>query len=202
MNVEKASFQGIVGWLVRLGRFDLSVFDDVRDDEAATVPAVGVAMLASFLAGLGSWLWWVFQDGDYKGEVFLKSFLFGGFLQVLVWFLWVYVTYSFLARSFGAVGSFRQLVRTMGLAFAPMALSFLVFISVLTVPFGVIAVGGALLLSNVAVQRVSSARLEQVTLANFTGFSVFAIIMGILGNVAEVRFGGGLAPGIFFFVLD
>lgn len=202
MNFPNAGFQSMAVWLVRICRFDFSVFDEVRDDDSATVPAVLVAAVASFLAGLGSWLWWVFQDFPNKGEVFVKSFILGSVLQMGAWLLWVYVAYSLLARAFGAVGTPQQLVRTMGLAFIPMALSFLVLISVLSVPFGVIAIGGTLLLSNAAIQRSTSARPEQVAFANFAGFTVFAIVMGILANVAEVLERGGLAPGIFFFVLD
>ena len=202
MSFQRVGVPNVAAWLGRISRFDLSVFDEARDHESATLPALLVATAASFLAGLGSWLWWVFQDFPNKGEVFLKSFILGSILQVGAWFLWVYVVYSLLARTFGSVGTAQQLVRTMGLAFAPMALSFFVLISVLSVPFGVIAVGSTLLLSNVAIQRTSSARPEQVTLANFLGFVVFAIVMGILANVAEVLDLGGLAPGIFFFVLD
>lgn len=202
MNFQNANFQNVLAWLGRIGRLDLTVFDDVRDDETATLPALVVVVAASFLAGLGSWLWWVFQDIPDKGEVFLRSFILGSILQVGVWLLWVYVTYSLLARTFGAVGSAQQLVRTMGFAFAPMAVSFLVLISVLSIPFGVISIGATLLLSNIAIQRTTSARPEQVALANFAGFAVFAIIMGILANLEEVRGLGGLAPGIFFFVLD
>lgn len=204
MSLQDANFQNITSWLGRLARLDLTVFDDVRDDQAATLPVVIIVVISSFLSGLGSWLWWVFQDPSIgkKGEVFVKSFFLGSIFQVGVWFLWVYITYTLLARSFGTVGTVQQLIRTMGLGFVPVALSFLVFISVLTVPFGVISLAGALLLTNIAILRTASGRVEQITMANFTGFAVFAIIMGILANVAQVVEFGGLAPGLFFFVLD
>jgi hypothetical protein len=202
MSLQNANFQNVMSWLNRLSRLDLGVFDDVRDDQAATMPVVLMVIISSFLSGLGSWLWWLFQDLPDSGQVFVKSFLLGSIFQVGVWFLWVYITYSLLARALGTVGNVNQLIRTMGLGFIPVALSVLVFISVLTVPFGIISLGGALLLTNIAILRTASARLEQITLANFAGFSVFAIIMGVLANIAQVYEIGGLAPGLFFFVLE
>jgi hypothetical protein len=207
MEFQGASFQGLGGWLLRLAKLDLSVFDDVKDEVAATLPAITVVLAASFLAGLGSWLWWIQQDfgpgvDEKTFEVFFKSLILGGIFQSALWFLWVYVSAMVLSRGFGASADINQMVRTMGLAFAPMAISVLMVIRVLTVPFGVIGIAGALLLSNVAIQATTTADSRQVVLANVVGFLVFAIVLGILANISEVYNWGGLAPGLFFFNLN
>ena len=203
MEFQGANFQNVGNWLVRLARLDLTVFDDVKDDAAATVPALAVAVVASFLSGLGSWLWWIFQDFPKGGsDVFLKSLILGGILQVGVWFLWVYVAAMILSRGLGAAADLNRLLRTMGLAFAPMAIAVLMFISFLAIPFGVIAVGATVALSYVAMQAATGAQPQQVMLANVLGFVIFAIVLGILGNLAQVYEVGGLAPGLFFFSLD
>lgn len=203
MEFQGANFQNVGSWLVRLARLDLTVFDDVKDDAGATVPALVVAVVASFLSGLGSWLWWIFQDFPKGGsEVFLKSLILGGILQVGVWFLWVYVAAMILSRGLGAAADLNRLLRTMGLAFAPMAIAVLMFISFLAIPFGVIAVGATVALSYVAMQAATGAQPQQVMLANVLGFVIFAIVLGILGNLAQVYEVGGLAPGLFFFSLD
>ena len=99
MEFQGASFQNLGSWLLRLARLDLTVFDDVKDDVSATVPTLTVAVVASFLSGLGSWLWWTFQDFPKGGgDVFVKSFLLGSILQVGVWFLWVYVAAMVLSQ--------------------------------------------------------------------------------------------------------
>jgi hypothetical protein len=41
-----------------------------------------------------------------------------------------------------------------------------------------------------------------VILANLAGFLVFAIVLGLLGNVAQMHDLGGISPGIFFVPLD
>ncbi len=43
--------------IVRLLRFDTSVFDEVKDDPNETIPAVIVALVSAFLAGLGALLY-------------------------------------------------------------------------------------------------------------------------------------------------
>jgi len=183
-------------------RLDLTVFDDVRDDAAATGPAIAVVVVASFLAGLGTWLWAVVEDQADKGEVFLKATILGSIFQAALWLLWVYIVAMLLSRVFGAAADMNRLIRTMGLAFAPMAISLLVLLSVLSIPFAAIAIGGTFLLTNAAITSATDAPPDRVALANLTGFAAFAIILGILSNVAEWGVLGGLAPGIFFFNLN
>jgi hypothetical protein len=202
MEFQGASFQNLGNWLLRLAKLDLSVFDDVKDDVSATVPTLMVAVVASFLSGLGSWLWWTFEDFPDAGEVFIKSFLVGSILQVGVWFLWVYVAAMVLSKGLRVPADLNRLLRTMGLAFAPMAIALLMLISFLTVPFGVIAVAATVGLSYVAIQAATDAEPQQVMLANVVGFVIFAVVLGILANLSEVYDIGGLAPGLFFFNLN
>jgi hypothetical protein len=203
MEFQGASFQNLGSWLLRLARLDLTVFDDVKDDVSATVPTLTVVVVASFLSGLGSWLWWTFQDFPKGGgDVFVKSFLMGSILQVGVWFLWVYVAAMVLSKGLGVAADLNRLLRTMGLAFAPMGIAVLMLISFLTVPFGVIAIAATVALTYVAIQAATDAQPQQVMLANIVGFLVFAVVLGILANISEVYNTGGLAPGLFFFNLN
>ena len=48
----------ILGRVLRLARLDTSVFDEVRDDQNETIPAVIIAAISALLAGIGSFLWW------------------------------------------------------------------------------------------------------------------------------------------------
>jgi len=206
MGFQSAGFQNVGNWLGRLIRLDLTVFDDVKDEAAATAPALAVMVIASFAAGLGSWLWWAVQDfplvSDKNGEAFLKTFILGGVLQAALWFVWVYISAMLLSRVFGAGADLNRIMRTMGLAFAPMIITILMIVDILAVPFAVIAVGATLLLSNSAMQAATDAEPQQVILSNLAGFAVFAIILGILANVAQIYEIGGISPGIFFISLD
>jgi hypothetical protein len=206
MGFESAGFQNVGSWLMRLARLDLTVFDDVKDEATATVPALAVMVIASFAAGLGSWLWWVtldFHGGSEKiGEAFLKTLILGGILQAALWLAWVYIAAMLLSRIFGAGADLNRMMRTMGLAFAPMVITILMVIDILAVPFAVIALGATLLLSNAAIQATTDAEPQQVIVSNLAGFLVFAIVLGLLGNVAQIYEIGGISPGIFFVPLE
>jgi|DewCreStandDraft_2_1066082.scaffolds.fasta_scaffold00221_65 hypothetical protein len=190
------------GWLRRLLRGDMALFEDAQADPGATVPALAVVIGASLLSGLGSWLWWVFQTDVGRLEVFLKSFLIGGLLQVLVWLVWVYVAYQVLTIGFGTMVSFYGMVRAMGFAFVPMGLMVLMAVPQFTVPLAVIAIVATVLLSQLALQVVTDYDAPRAAVANLIGFAVFALVMGVLANIAEVRNIGGVAPGLFFFDLN
>jgi uncharacterized membrane protein len=202
MEFQSAGFQNVGNWLMRLARLDLTVFDDVKDNAAATAPAIAVVVVASFLAGLGTWLWGVVEDVPDKGELLLKATILGSIVQIFLWLLWVYIAAMILSRVFGTGADPYRMIRTMGLAFAPMAISLLVLLSVLSVPFAVIAIGATFLLTNAAIASATDAPADRVALANLIGFAAFAIVLGIFSNVAEWGERGGLAPGIFFFNLN
>jgi hypothetical protein len=202
---SQSNLQVAGGWVSRLLRLDFSAFEDIKRERLATVHAVGVVLGASVLAGFGSWIWGL-QHTDFQAvsgsEMFLKSLVGGSIVQTGVWFLWVYLVFYVLGRGYGVQVPFQDLVRTMGFAFAPVGFSILVAIASLAVPFGVIAFVFAFLLTNIAIQYAADIEVREATLANLTGFTAFAIVMGIFANIAEVGTFGGLAPGLFFFSLD
>ena len=84
MSFQTTSLQSVSGWLGRLARLDLTVFEEVRSDPSATPGAIVVVFLASVLAGIGSWLWAVQTDGVDAAEAFVKSLVIGSVLQTLV----------------------------------------------------------------------------------------------------------------------
>ena len=161
-----------------------------------------VVGVASFMAGLGSWIWAVQEPRVDSLDVFVRSLIIGSFFQVLAWFLWVYLVYQILGRVYGAHTDFRELIRVMGFAFAPVGLTILIALQSLAVPIGVIFWMATLLMSNVAIQSTTTANNQQVMISNIVAFASFAIVMGFLANIAEVAWVGGLAPGLFFFALD
>jgi uncharacterized membrane protein YidH (DUF202 family) len=192
------------GWVVRLFKLDFSVFDDVRNERTATAGAVLIVLGAGIIAGLGSW-GWALQHDKYDGldpaPVFLKTVVAGSLIQLVIWFAWVYIVYLMTSRGFGAQVSFQELVRTMGLAFAPVAFSVAVAIAPLAVPFGVFSLAITFLFTNIAIEQASDLNTRESMLANLAGFAVFLIFMGAAANIAKAGAFGGLAPGILFFSL-
>ncbi len=194
-----------LNWLVRLARFDYTAFDEIRADASATTSAVLIVVFASFLAGIGSWLWVIFSPdliGVDKTDVLIRSTLLGFMVQTMGWFLWVYIVHWLLNHMYHASSNYLELARVMGFAFFPVALSILIAIGGLAVPIGIIAFGWTLLLSSVAVQSATDAEAPAAMTATLVGFAGFMIFMGGFANVMEVGRLGGLAPGILFFSLD
>ena len=205
MRFQSTNWQTVGAWVARILRTDFTAFEEIRSERWATVAAIVVVLVSSVLAGFGSWLW-ALQHSEFRdidgGEVFVKSLVLGSMVQTAVWLLWVYLVYQVLARGYGAQVDFGELTRTMGFAFSPVALSILIAITNLAVPFGVLSFGITLLFTNIAIQQTAGTDARETTLANLTGFGAFVIVMGVFANIAEVGTFGGIAPGILFFSLD
>ena len=121
-------FEVVVGRLLRLARLDTSVFDEVRMDPTATASSFLVVAAAAFAAGLGGWLWWV-QEAEFdEGRVFVQSVILGSLFAIGLWIVWLFVVYVLLTQVFRERADLQQLIRTMGMAAAPLALSVLLLI--------------------------------------------------------------------------
>lgn len=192
-------------WIGRLLRLDFSAFEDIRGEPRATTSAILVVYVAGLFAGIGSWLWAV-QSPDFGGldrtEIFVKSLIIGSFTQTVFWFAWVYITYQVLVRAYASSVHFMDLTRTMGYAFAPVALNVLIAIAGFAIPFGLLAFGITLLLMTAAIQSAAEIDQREAMTANLAGFAAFLAFMGMCANISEVATLGGISPGILFFSLD
>lgn len=180
--------------LRRLATLDTSVFEEVRTDVNSTIPALVVAVAATFISGIGGWLWWSFNDVPDKGKIFLQSFIFGSILAIVLWAIWIAVTYVLLTQVFRARADINELIRVMGFAAAPLALSVLIFIPGLDFGIGLAAVALFFGTTTIAVQSATDAPAGRVLVANAAGFAVWAIVLGLL-----VTSGNTWAPGFFVF---
>jgi hypothetical protein len=207
-------FQALWQRLLRVARLDASAFLEVREDPAATAPAVIVVAVASILSGIGGWLLYTARTSAYvpRGlpsavasalspflpdgtRFFIHSVVVGSALAIALWFAWVFITMLMLQQVWHRQIEFLPLVRTMGLAFFPVGLSVLMVIEALATPIAVISLAAAVLMSGVAVEAtVSDAEPSEVLFSNLLGFAVFAIVLGLLG-----RGGQFYAPGLFAF---
>jgi hypothetical protein len=209
-----SDFHALWQRLLRVARLDATAFLEVRDDPAATLPAVVVVAVATLLSGIGGWLFFVsnasagiprntvFQTaigqsivGTYLHDAgttfFLHSIVLGSILAVLLWFGWVGITATMLERIWHRRVEFLALVRTMGLAFFPVGLCLFMVIVPIAIPVAVISLAAAVLLSGVAVEASTEAEPAEVLFSNLVGFAVYAIVLGLLGR------SGQYAPGIF-----
>lgn len=179
--------------------FNPDTYEELRDDPTATAPAVAVVVVATLLAAAGGYLWARIAaspppifDVDTR-HFLLNSVVFGSALQVALWFGWVAMTWFYLANVYRLREvKIEPLIRTMGFAFAPMALQILLLFPVMEFPIGLFAVGATAAGSVLAVRAASGASPGQALVSTLAGFLIFVLFLGILGNSDS-----DLAPGIF-----
>lgn len=179
--------------LLRLVQLDTSVFDEVRQDPAATVPSVLVVVVSTLLAALGGWLWWSFQG--FPGGVFVDSVILGTIFSVALWIVWLLVAWVILTQLFREDADWQEMLRTMGMAAAPLALSILMFIPGVSFGVGLVSVALFFGLTTIAIQAATpNTSPARVLIANMAGFAVWAVVLGLLVNSTDF-----FAPGIFLF---
>ena len=179
--------------------FNPTDYEELRDDPTATVFAVGVVIVATILQALGGFLWALFGATpppiyDVDMSHFLRnSVVLGSVLQIALWFGWVGMTWFWLRNIlFVPDASWARLLRTMGFAFAPMAIQILLVFGNLEVPVGLLALGATAACSVLAVRAATGATPGQAALATIMGFFVFVFFLGLSGTSDT-----DLAPGIF-----
>lgn len=179
----------------RLATLDTTVFDEVRTDANSTIPAMVVAVVSMFLFGLGGWLWWTFNGPDFEGsDIFVKSFLVGSILALVLWAVAVGITYVVLTQLFRARADINELVRVMGFATAPLALGVLLFIPVLDFGIGLTVLMLFFGTTVLAVQSATDAPGGRVLVAVGAGFAVWAIVLALFVSDENLY-----APGFFIF---
>ena len=184
--------QATITRIGRIAQLDFSVFDEVRFDSHATVSSLAIATGTTFLFGLGGWLWWTVSGLGDVGAVFVKSVVLGTLFSLVLWLVWLLVVYSVLLRIAHVAVPVEQLVRSAGLATAPLALGLLMFVPAISFGIGLVAIGGWVLMTQVAIERSTGISGGAVTIANAAGFAVWAIVMSLLATSTSQ-----LAPGPF-----
>jgi hypothetical protein len=183
-----------VNHILRLVRFDTSVFDEVRDDINELIPALIVAGVSALLAGLGATLFWEFNFDFGPDNPWLNLFILGGVFMAALYAVWVLIVYVMLAQVYKASADVQSLFRTMGYAAWPLALSVLMFIPVL---YPVFAIGSVVLLfvmSIYAAQSVTNADSTQVVMANLAGLAAWVLVLSIIAFSSDTTI---IGAGIF-----
>lgn len=172
-----------IGHLRRLATLDLEVFDDLRFDPAATLPAILVAVVSMALLGIGGWLWWVTTPGlGDDASVFLKTVILGTIFGAGAWLAWLLVIYAVLRQLSRLTVPMEQLLRTAGFAAAPLVLALGMVIPSISFGIGLLALAAWVATTQVAVERTIGRGGGDVLAANLAGFAVWAIVMSLLAT--------------------
>ena len=168
--------------LSRLARLDTSVFDEVRDDLNETWSAVAITFASCLLAGLGAWLWWVIVPNVSVSKPFFNTVIIGTVFTTVMYGVAAAVIYVVLVQMYRVPVDLFSLVRTLGYASIPLALSFFMFIPVIYPLFTLLPIALLLVSMIYAVQSASNADPAQVVVASIIGLAVMVLILGLIAT--------------------
>ncbi|MGE5595654.1 MAG: YIP1 family protein [Hyphomicrobiales bacterium] len=185
----------------RLARLDTTVFDEVRDDPNETLPAVIIAAISAFLAGLGAFLWWkVVPDlGSDPENLFVNTFILGSIFLLVLFGVAALVVYVVMAQMYKTQADLQSLIRVLGYASIPLAASLLMFIPFVWPVFALVPLAVLLVMMIYAVQSATGADSTQVVIASVIGLAVLVLVCGIIATASD---DAPMGAGIFGVLVD
>jgi len=131
--------------MIRAARLEVALYEEVEQDTGATLQAMGVVLLASLAAGIGS-----ISVGGLGGLVT------GAASALVGWLLWAFITYFIGTRLFPTPqtqATYGQLLRTIGFSSSPGVIRVLGLISPLAGPVFLVAAAWMLVAMVIAVRQ-------------------------------------------------
>ncbi|UCD32841.1 MAG: hypothetical protein JSW04_15695 [Desulfobacterales bacterium] len=106
--------------IVRAAKLDVNLYEEVEADKGAMSQAMGVVVLSSVAAGIGS-----------IGAIGIKGVIFGAITALIAWYIWAYITYFVGAKILPepqTKADHGELLRTIGFSSSPGLLRILAII--------------------------------------------------------------------------
>jgi len=97
--------------MMRAAKLDVSLYEEVEADKGAMGQAMGVVILSSVAAGIGS-----------IGTSGIKGLIFGTILALVGWFIWSYLTFAIGTKLLAepqTKADYGELLRTIGFSSSP-----------------------------------------------------------------------------------
>ncbi len=161
-------FEAIAARLPRVLKLDDPVFGEIGNDERATTQAIAVTALAGVIGSLTS-----------EGNL-LTNILFGIILFPIFLFIWTGIVYL-VGKMFGGQATYSQLLRPIGYAGAPFALSIVPVIGWLA---GLVYSAIIQIRAVTQVNQVSQGAAMATVLIPMVIFVVGFFILAVLASIA------------------
>lgn len=189
------SMEQIINRIKRALSLEQAAFEEVRDDAAFTPFAALLAAAAIVVAGLGAYLWGVFNDVGDKGEFFVDALILGSIFAALLWLAWVALSYAILSQVYRETVAPDALFRIAAVGAVPFALGLLVFIPGIGFGIGLLSIALMFFLTVFGLRAAfPSIDPLRVVLAVSAGFAVWALILPLLSSPDNP-----FSPGVFVF---
>ncbi len=191
----------VMNRLVRLAKLDTTVFDEVRDDATELIPAIVIAVVSSVLAGLGAFMFWKTVAAGTPDSAFVNQVVLGSIFMAVMYAVAALVIYVVMAQLYKVQVDLQALIRTMGYAAFPLALSLLMFIPILWPVFAIVPLALLLVTTIYAVQSATGAESNQVVIASLIGFAVFVLVLGLISSTTDYL-KAPMGAGLFGIISD
>ena len=103
--------QNYIDRIVRAAKLDINLYEEVEADKGAMGQAIGVVVLSSIAAGIGS-----------VGTIGVKGIIIGAITALIAWYVWAYMTYFIGAKILPepqTKADHGELLRTIGFSSSP-----------------------------------------------------------------------------------
>lgn len=182
----------LIEHVMRAVRFDAAFYREAANDERYSRQALTVVLIVAALSGLGAFLGNVLAGAIFSA---LFGLILGVALAVAGYYVWVYVVYYIGSRFFQGRATAPQLLRSLGYAYAPMALGVLSFIPCFG---GLVALAGSvwsLACGFFAVREVHQLDDGKTLITVIGGWLAVAIVTAVVGMIAAIFGIGAMGMG-------
>ena len=169
--------------MIRAAKLDVKVYEEVEADKSAMRQAMGVVVLSSVAAGIGS-----------IGTIGVSGLLIGTIVALIGWFIWAFITYFVGTKILSepqTSSDYGELLRTIGFSSSPGVIRILGIIPFLGGVINIIAGIWMLIAMVIAVRQA----LDYKSTGRAVGVCLIGwIIQFIIFFGAFFLFGGGGQP--------
>ena len=169
--------------MIRAAKLDVKVYEEVEADKSAMRQAMGVVVLSSVAAGIGS-----------IGTIGVSGLLIGTIVALIGWFIWAFITYFVGTKILSepqTSSDYGELLRTIGFSSSPGVIRILGIIPFLGWVINIIAGIWMLIAMVIAVRQA----LDYKSTGRAVGVCLIGwIIQFILMFGVFFLFGGGEQP--------
>ena len=164
----------------KVATFNQDVFTDFIEDPTSILHSFGVVLLVGIVLGLG--MMNILEEG-VRESISLESLadrLLGIWMSVLTlmvgWILWAGVTYFLGVRWLSGVGSYRQVLRVLGICYGPGVLFIFSSIPSLSILYFVGAIW-SLIVAVIGVKKAIDIDWIGIVLSTFVGWFIFLALL-------------------------
>ena len=165
--------------MIRAAKLDVNLYEEVEADKSAMGQAMGVVILSSVAAGIGT-----------IGTIGLKGLVLGTIAALLGWFIWAFLTYFIgtkLLPEPQTKSDYGELLRTIGFSSSPGVLRVLGIIpllgGILNLLTGIWMLVAMVIAVRQALDYKSTWRAAGVCLIGWiVQIAIFALLFGLVGG--------------------